>query len=160
MRVMAGIIIALVLAVAGISWHDIHEIRAAAKATAAKDDAHAANVQLQLTLQTERNNTAAANAVAEQYEQDKAHAEQTATSIAADLRAARIRLRPVWRCPAAVAVPASSASAGQSHAVTDVQAAAAAAVVRVGAEADAQVKALQAFIRSQQPAAAGTASQP
>ncbi|WP_156803338.1 hypothetical protein [Frateuria aurantia] len=160
MRVMAGIIIALVLAVAGVSWHDIHETRAAAKAIAARDDAHAANVQLQLTLQTERNNTAAANAVAAQYEKDKAHAEQTATSIAADLRAARIRLRPVWRCPAATAVPAASTGTGQPHAVTDVQAAAAAAVVRVGADADAQVKALQAFIRSQQPAAAGTASQP
>lgn len=160
MRVMAGIIIALVLAVAGIGWHDMRQTRLAASAMAARNDANAAAAQIQQTLQDERGMALRANAVAAQYEREKLNAEQSAQSIAADLRAARIRLRPVWRCPTATAVPAVGASTSQSHAAADVQASAAAAVVRVGADADAQVKALQAFIRSQQPAAAGTASQP
>ena len=85
---------------------------------------------------------------ANQYEQDKAHAEANASQLAADLRAERVRMRPAWRCPAA-GVPGVAASAGQPDAAANDRAESASRVVRAAAESDAQIRALQAILKSE-----------
>ncbi|HEV2679152.1 MAG TPA: hypothetical protein VGV14_01505 [Rhodanobacter sp.] len=85
---------------------------------------------------------------ANQYEQDKTDAEATASQLAADLRAERVRLRPVWRCPAAN-VPGIATGAGQPDAAASDRAESAARVVRAAAESDAQIRALQAILTAE-----------
>lgn len=83
--------------------------------------------------------------VAQQYEQDKTDAEDRASKLAADLRAERVRLRPEWRCD----VPAASASAGKPDAAADDRSKGAADIVRAAAEADSQIRQLQAILRAE-----------
>lgn len=85
---------------------------------------------------------------ANQYEQDKTDAEATASQLAADLRAERVRMRPAWRCPAA-GVPGVAASAGQPDAAANDRAESASRVVRASADADAQIRALQAILTAE-----------
>ena len=88
----------------------------------------------------------AANAVAEKYEQDKKDAEAAAKRVADDLRAGNLRLRKLWEgCQARPA--AQSDSASQSDAAADDRAESAGRIVRAAREADAQIRALQDFIR-------------
>jgi uncharacterized membrane-anchored protein YhcB (DUF1043 family) len=84
------------------------------------------------------------NAIAQQYEQDKAHAEADSKRLAADLRAERVRLRPEWRC-----VPKAPASAGKPDAAADDRAASAARVVRAAADADDQIRRLQEILKAE-----------
>ena len=86
--------------------------------------------------------------IADQFEQDKTNAEANASKLAADLRAERVRLRHVWRCPAA-SVPGASARAGKPDAEAIDRAESAARIVRAAAEADAQVRALQAILMAE-----------
>jgi len=86
--------------------------------------------------------------IADQYEQDKTNAEANASKLAADLRAERVRLRPIWRCPAA-RVPGVAASAGKPDASTEDRSESAARVVRAAAEADAQIRALQSILTAE-----------
>lgn len=85
-------------------------------------------------------------AIATRYEQEKRDATQAAYDRAlADVRAGRVRLREHWRCP----VPAAAtpgAPAGERDDAAGLREQAAARVVRIGAEADAQLRACQAVI--------------
>lgn len=83
--------------------------------------------------------------VAQQYEQDKTDAEAASQRLAADLRAERVRLRPEWRCD----VPQAAPSAGKPDAAADDRAASAVRVVRAAADADAQIRALQAILKAE-----------
>ena len=84
-------------------------------------------------------------AIAQQYEQDKTDAEDRASKLAADLRAERVRLRPEWRCE----VPASATSSGQRDAGTALRAESASRIIGNAAEADAQIRQLQAILRAE-----------
>lgn len=86
--------------------------------------------------------------IADQYEQDKTDAETHASRLADDLRAERVRLRPIWRCPAA-RVPAVGAGAGKPDAAAADRNESAARVVRASAEADAQIRALQSILTAE-----------
>jgi hypothetical protein len=86
--------------------------------------------------------------IADQYEQDKLHAQADASRLAADLRAERVRLRPVWRCPA-TGVPEAWAGAGKRDEGAADRSESASRVVRAAAEADAQIRALQAILTAE-----------
>lgn len=64
----------------------------------------------------------------------------------ADVRAGR--LRNVWSCPAAAAVPATSGAAAGSDGGTDDRAAAFGRILRIGAEADQRLRDCQSVIRA------------
>src|SRR5690349_21771354 len=83
-------------------------------------------------------------AIAQQYEQDKLHAEADSKRLAADLRAERVRLRPEWRC-----VPEATTSAGQRDAGAALRAESASRIIGNAAEADAQIRQLQAILRAE-----------
>lgn len=84
--------------------------------------------------------------VATQYEQDKRDAEQTANRLRDQLRAGTVRLRPHWTCPGVSETPATAA---EPDATADDRAESAGRIVRAADDADAQIRALQDFIRSE-----------
>lgn len=87
-----------------------------------------------------------ANAVAEQYEKDKQDAEKSGKRVADDLRAGNLWLRKQWRgCEDRV--PEAGAGSGEPDAAADDRAESAGRIVRAAEEADAQIRALQDFIR-------------
>ncbi len=149
--VSGALLIALVVAIfAGLSFRTSAAVSAAGRVAAEQR----ANGLAQDLKQSEAARVAEhAQAVrfglaANQFEQDKTDAESHASKLAADLRAERVRLRPTWRCPAA-SVPGVAASAGQPDAAAADRAESAARVVRAAADADAQIRALQAILKSE-----------
>lgn len=125
---------------------DVKAFKANERANRAESNAKIARdalVQAMGVIEQERAKAKAANAVAEQYEKDKKHAEANAARLAADLRAGRARLQERWTCP----VSASSPSAGQPDAGADDRAESASRIVAAADAADAQIRALQDFIR-------------
>lgn len=88
--------------------------------------------------------------VAQQYEQDKAHAQATADRVIADLRAGNLRLRDQWQgCPAS-GVPGDAAGGVKPDGDAQLRSEGASDLVRLAAEADAQIRGLQAAVRAQE----------
>lgn len=80
-----------------------------------------------------------------EHEQERKDASDAAYQRAiADVRSGR--LRGVWQCPADPAMPGPGDSTANGHGASDLRAEAVAAVLRVGAEADAHVRACQKVI--------------
>ena len=70
-------------------------------------------------------------------------------SVIAGLRAGTLRLREQWRgCTAAAGVPGTAASTAGPDAAAEQRSEGARDLVRIAAEADAQIRALQAVIRA------------
>ncbi|QDY48786.1 hypothetical protein DUW70_09690 [Stenotrophomonas maltophilia] len=98
-------------------------------------------------ITVERQRVKRAEAVATQYEQEKADAESKGAAIADGLRAGNLRLQQRWAgCEARVSDLA--ASTGQPDGATDDRAEGASDLVRAAAEADAQIRGLQALVRA------------
>ena len=119
-----------------------------ANAKSAQHVAELATKASEAARAAEHKQAVAFDAIANQYEQDKAHADADQARLVADLRAERVRLRPVWRCPAA-GVPGASARAGERDAEAADRAESAARIVRAAADADAQIRALQAILTAE-----------
>ena len=113
----------------------------AAHARAAKDASELARLR-------EHELATRANAIGQAYERGKDDAKRKADAVAADLRAGNLRLRDEWRGCEARRVSDPAAPAGSGDAAAQRRIEAAGAVVRVGAEADAQLAACQAVIRT------------
>lgn len=86
-------------------------------------------------------------AVADTYEQEKARAYAQADAVVDALRADTLRLREHWRGCETGRLSEASARAAELDAAAELRAEGAAALVRVAAEADAQIRALQQVIR-------------
>jgi hypothetical protein len=84
--------------------------------------------------------------VAEQYEQDKADAQADYDRNLADLRSGQLRLRKQWTCPR---LPSASASTGQPDGEAKQREQDASDLVRIAAEADAQIRGLQAALMAE-----------
>ena len=92
----------------------------------------------------EQAKAAAVAKVAEQYEREKADAQAKSEAVVAGLRAGTVRLRQHWQAAVATCeLSAGSAAARHADEITQLRAESAARIVRLGAEADAQVRALQ-----------------
>jgi hypothetical protein len=102
---------------------------------------------------TERNQTIALAVIAERYEREKRDGAQAAYDRAlADVRGGRVRLRGPWACP----LPDAGATAAERDAAARLREEAASRIVRIGAEADAQLRACQSLVRQY----TGTSPQP
>jgi hypothetical protein len=88
-------------------------------------------------------------AIAQQYEQDKTDAQAKADRTIADLRAGTVRLRSQWQGCQARGVSAAPASASQPDADAQLRSKGASDLVRIAAEADAQIRGLQAALKAQ-----------
>ncbi|WP_337054004.1 endopeptidase [Pseudoxanthomonas sp. USHLN014] len=89
------------------------------------------------------------NEIANAYEEGKAAAQAAADRVVADLRGGNLRLQQRWAsCAATASLSGAASSASQPDAIADDRAASASRIVRAAAECDAQVKGLQALVRS------------
>lgn len=97
----------------------------------------------------EREWQAQADAIAARYEGERADAEETHRAVVADLERGAVRLRAHWQgCQATAALSAAAAAAASADDIARLRNEAAADIVRVGAECDANVRGLQSVIRS------------
>ena len=117
------------------------------RANARADRAEAATRESEKARKQEADKAKVANAVAEQYEKDKRDAEAAGKRTADDLRAGNLRLRAQWQGCEARRVPASTGAASEPDAAADDRAEGAGNLVRAASEADAQIRALQDFVR-------------
>lgn len=106
--------------------------------TSAQADARAA----------EHASAARANEIAESYERGRQDAQDTASRIAADLRSGNIKLRDAWAGCETQRLSDATASASRVDAGADDRAASASRIVRAAAEADAQIRGLQAIVKA------------
>lgn len=93
---------------------------------------------------------ASAKALAEieaQHEKELQDAKSKSDRVIADLRAGTLRLRKQWQCPATAAGVSTPAARGSVAAgATDDRDQSAGRIVRAAAEADAEIRALQAIV--------------
>lgn len=142
---------ATVLALGVIGWQRIEVGHYRAKALSAKAQVAAIKAQAAADLSAQKAHAesmqkaqAAATAAAErQMMQDNADAEQKYQDTIAGLRAGTVRLRHEWTCPS---VPAAAASTAKPDGDTALREQGASDLVRLAAEADAQIRALQAVL--------------
>lgn len=136
-------VLAAGLVVGALAWLWTARYAAGFKAAQAEYET-AALVAQGVARMHERNQAIALAVAAERYEQEKRDGAQAAYDRAlADVRSGRVRLRGPWACP----VPDPDATAAERDAAARLREEAAARIVRVGAEADAQVRACQALVR-------------
>lgn len=128
----------------------VENVKAQAALTAAAKELRSARDAIQASeaaRKQEADKAKAANAIAEQYEKDKRDAEAAGKRTADDLRAGNLRLRAQWQGCEARRVPASTGAASEPDAAADDRAEGAGRIVRAASEADAQIRALQDFVR-------------
>jgi hypothetical protein len=88
-------------------------------------------------------------AAAVQLKKDQANAIAKKDRVIRDLRSGALQLRPEWTCPATASaghLPEAAGSTGIRDATAELRAAGAGSIVRIAADADAQVTALQSIV--------------
>lgn len=99
--------------------------------------------------ETERRLVDAAVDAADQYERGKSDAQTAADALLVDLLHRNLGLHARWQCPPVAVVPATAATARQLDAADADRAASASRIVGAAKACEAQVTALQNFIRAE-----------
>ncbi len=155
MSILSRVLLGAVLLLAGIA---VWQRGTVAQAERARDYAQTAKAVAEqerdnalAVIAVERQRVKRAEAVATQYEQEKADAESKGAAVADGLRSRALRLQDRWAgCEARVSDLA--AASGQPDGAPDDRADSAGRIVRAAAACDAQVRGLQALIRSDREA--------
>lgn len=155
MSILSRVLLGAVLLLAGIA---VWQRGTVAQAERARDYAQTAKAVAEqerdnaiAVIAVERQRVNRAEAVAAQYEQEKADAESKGAAVADGLRSRALRLQDRWAgCEARVSDLA--AASGQPDGAADDRADSAGRIVRAAAACDAQVRGLQAIIRSDREA--------
>lgn len=148
-RILPSAIVALVIAVGYLGWRaeSAHSAMQAAEARA--DQALDALDYTQRTLEQERAKSVALGRIAQQYEQDKADAQDRADRVVADMRAGNERLHQRWQAAIATSeLSAASTGPGQLDAGAEDRAESAGRIIAAAAQCDAQVIGLQGVVRA------------
>lgn len=151
MSILSRVLLGAVLLLAGIA---VWQRGTVAQAERARDNAQTARAVAEqerdnaiALIAVERQRVKRAEAVATQYEQEKADAESKGAAVADGLRTRALRLQDRWAgCEARVSNLATSS--GQPDGATDDRADSAGRIVRAAAACDAQVRGLQALVRA------------
>jgi hypothetical protein len=121
-----------------------HEVQAKFDAHLSADRGAEAVAKQRKALREEQDRAAFA-VIGSTFEEDKTHAREKGNAVAAGVRSGALRLRPQWTCPARD-LPGPAAGAQAADANAELRAASAGRIIAIGAEADAQVKGLQAAL--------------
>lgn len=151
MSILSRVLLVALIALAGFA---VWQRGTLAQAERARDNAQTAKAVAEqerdnaiAVIAAERQSVKRAEAVATQYEQEKADAESKGAAVADGLRAGNLRLQQRWAgCEARVSDLA--ASPGQPDGAADDRAEGARDLVRAAAEADAHIRGLQALVRA------------
>ncbi|WP_313644474.1 endopeptidase [Stenotrophomonas sp.] len=154
-RILTGVLLVLL---AVIVWqrgsvsiaHRAADMAAAAREAAEsdRDSARAELAQAQSVITTERANATKANALAAQYEKDKADAQAASDHLVAELRDGNQRLHQRWQASIATSeLSATAAAARLTDGGADDRYQSAGRVIGAADACDTQVRALQTFAR-------------
>lgn len=151
MSILSRVLLVALIALAGFA---VWQRGTLAQAERARDNAQTAKKVAEqerdnaiAVIAVERQRVKRAEAVAIQYEQEKADAESKGAAVADGLRAGNLRLQQRWAgCEARVSDLA--AASGQPDGAADDRADSAGRIVRAAAACDAQVRGLQALVRA------------
>lgn len=108
--------------------------------------------QITETRATEHAQADSMAAIGETHEQDRVTAEAVPAAVAAELRAGNLRLRDGWASCETQRLSEDAAGAGERDASTQRREEFASRVVRIGRDADDQLRACQAVIRADREA--------
>lgn len=125
---------------------------AQAAAEAERDAANAALTRTNEVLAEERARADRLSEIGETHEQDRADAETVPAAVAADLRAGNLRLRQQWAGCETSRLSDAAAAAAERDALAKLRDEAAGRIVRIGRDADDQLRACQAVIRADRDA--------
>lgn len=131
---------------AGWAWRGARA--EAVEAGLQRDAAQARVAAVQRARATEHAAAAILAEVGARHEEDRADAETVPAAVAADLRAGILRLRREWAGCETQRLSDAAAAAAERDALAAERERLAGAVVRVGRDADDQIRALQAVIRA------------
>lgn len=142
-------ILALLAGSHWLAWQDGHKRAGdAAALVMARYEADLTSQRLRFEQQareTEESHRAWLATVDQLHQEDLKRAKDNADRVVADLRNGNLRLRREWSaCETNARVSEATAAVSSANAAAELRAAAAAAIVRVGAECDATIRALQA----------------
>ncbi|MHC1670453.1 endopeptidase [Stenotrophomonas maltophilia] len=151
MSIMSRVLLVALIALAGFA---VWQRGTLAQAERARDNAQTAKKVAEqerdnaiAVIAVERQRVKRAEAVAIQYEQERADAESKGAAVADGLRAGNLRLQQRWAgCEARVSDLA--AASGQPDGAANDRADSAGRIVRAAAACDAQVRGLQALVRA------------
>lgn len=151
MSILSRVLLVALIALAGFA---VWQRGTLAQAERARDNAQTAKKVAEqerdnaiAVIAVERQRVKRAEAVATQYEQEKADAESKGATVADGLRAGNLRLQQRWAgCEARVSDLA--AASGQPDGAANDRADSAGRIVRAAAACDAQVRGLQALVRA------------
>lgn len=146
-----GLLLLCAVLSAALGWSlwraETHKGAAEAAAQSARE-AQAAVASMKDTLETERSRTQDMADIGERHEQDREEAATVPAAVADDLRAGNLRLRREWAGCETARLSDSAAATLERDALAASRDQLAGAVVRVGRDADDQLRACQAVIRA------------
>lgn len=150
---IAAAIVYVLWAAYGWAWQRGHDIASDAgqrEIAALRADIDAQRMQAEVEARAaEERQRAALRGVELEYMRELEHAATVANEALAELRVGNLRLRNHWQgCVATSELSSAAAVAASADAGAELRAAGAADLVRIGADADARVRALQHAYRS------------
>lgn len=143
-HILAGIALFLLGCLLGREWRDRSADLAESRQQVAQLTGQVEAVQD--ARQAEHSQGQALAGIGATHEQDRQAAEAVPAAVVADLRADVLRLRQHWAGCETRALSEAAAGAAERDALAELRAEAAGAVVRVGRDADDQVRACQAVV--------------
>lgn len=147
-RILASIVVALALLLGYAMWAKSHAQAEAEKAVAAQDLAESTLAAVERARKSEQAKAKQLETIAAQYEQDKADAQDKASTVAAGVADGTLQLRMEWAGCRTQRLSDAAASASQSDGGAGDRAASAGRIIRAAAAADAQVRGLQAVVKA------------
>lgn len=145
-RILLAAVAVLALALGWSLWRaEVHKGDANA-ATRRAELAEAVADTLAEAIDAERAKAAELAEIGNQLEEDRTHAETVPAAVAADLRAGNIRLRREWQGCETQRLSDATAAAIERDALAASRDEAAGRIVRIGRDADDQLRACQAVI--------------
>lgn len=145
-HILAGLLLFLAGCLLGREWRDRSADLAESRKEVAESRAETAAHVAARTAEHEQANKLAE--IGAKHEEERAAAPVVADAVVADLRAGNLRLRREWAGCETKLLSQASAAAVERDALAQLREEAAGAAVRIGREADDQLRACQAVVRT------------
>lgn len=145
-RILSAALVVAVIAALFLGWRSTAAVSRADRAESALSEAKDAVGYLQRTLKIEQDKAQALSTIGDKLEEDRTHAETVPAAVVADLRNGNLKLRKQWAACETSRLSSSSASAVERDALAASRDEAAGRIVRIGRDADDQIRACQAVV--------------
>lgn len=145
-RILSAALVVAVIAALFLGWRSTAAVSRADRAELALSEAKDAVGYLQRTLKAEQDKAGELSKIGDKLEEDRTDAETVPAAVVADLRNGNLKLRKQWADCETSRLSGAAASAVERDALAELRAKDQGDLVRVGRDADIQLKACQAVI--------------